>query len=105
MKVMKIFAKQLQKEIEDDCGVSFKGRIKSKRDRIKVEYRKGFELDENFKEIWEKIKYKTTYRVNYRSSDLINKASNEINEIPPITKTFLKSTKTAIKYDDEGVGF
>jgi len=99
------FAKQLQKEIEDDCGVSFKGRIKSKRDRIKVEYRKGFELDENFKEIWEKIKYKTTYRVNYRSSDLINKASNEINEIPPITKTFLKSTKTAIKYDDEGVGF
>ena len=99
------FAKQLQKEIEDDCGVSFKGRIKNKRDRIKVEYKKGFELDENFKEIWERIKYKTTYRVNYKSSDLIEKASNEIKEIPPVSKTVLKSTKTAIKYDDEGVGF
>ena len=99
------FAKQLQKEIEDDCGVSFKGRIKNKRDRVKVEYRKGFELDENFKEIWERIKYKTTYRVNYKSSDLIDKASNEIKEIPPITKTVLKSTKTAIKYDDKGVDF
>jgi len=99
------FAKQLQKEIEDDCGVSFKGRIKNKRDRVKVEYRKGFELDENFKEIWGRIKYKTTYRVNYKSSDLIYKASNEIKEIPPITKTVLKSTKTAIKYDDKGVGF
>jgi len=99
------FAKQLQKEIEDDCGVSFKGRIKNKRDRIKVEYRKGFELDENFKEIWERIKNKTTSRVNYKSSDLIYKASNEIKEIPEITKTVLKSTKTAIKYDDKGVGF
>ena len=99
------FAKQLQKEIEDDCGVSFKGRIKNKRDRVKVEYRKGFELDENFKEIWERIKYKTTYRVNYQTSDLIEKASNEIKEIPPITKTVLKSTKTAIKYDNKGVDF
>ena len=99
------FAKQLQKEIENDCGVSFKGRIKNKRDRIKVEYRKGFELDENFKEIWERIKHKTTYRVNYQTSDLIDKASNEIKEIPPISKAVIKSTKTALKYDDEGVGF
>ena len=99
------FAKQLQKEIEDDCGVSFKGRIKNKRDRVKVEYRKGFDLDENFKEIWERIKYKTTYRVNYQTSDLIYKASKEIKEIPPITKTVLKSTKTAIKYDNKGVDF
>lgn len=27
------FAKTLQKEIEDDCGVTFKGRIKNKRER------------------------------------------------------------------------
>ncbi len=99
------FAKQLQKEIEDDCGVSFKGRIKDARKEIKVNYKKGFKLDENFKEIWERIKYKTTYRVNYKSYDLIDKASREIIEIPEITKTVLKSTKTAIKYDDEGVGF
>ncbi len=99
------FAKQLQKEIEDDCGVSFKCRIKNKRDRVKVEYRKGFELDANFKEIWERIKYKTTYRVSYQTSGLIEKASNEINEIPEISKTVLKSTKTAIKYDDNGIGF
>ena len=99
------FAKQLQKEIEEDCGVSFKGRIKDARKKIKVNYKKGFKLDENFKEIWERIKYKTTYRVNYQTSDLIHKTSHEIKEIPEIKKTVLKSTKTAIKYDDEGVGF
>jgi type III restriction enzyme len=38
------FAKQLQAEIEEDCGVSFKGRIKNKRRRATVKYRKGFEL-------------------------------------------------------------
>ncbi len=40
------FARQLQSEIEEDCGVSFKGRIKNKHDRETVKYRKGFELDE-----------------------------------------------------------
>jgi type III restriction enzyme len=39
------FARQLQTEIEEDCGVSFKGRIKNKRERATVKYRKGFELD------------------------------------------------------------
>lgn len=42
------FAKQLQAEIEEDCGVSFKGRIKNKQKRETVKYRKGFELDQKF---------------------------------------------------------
>jgi type III restriction enzyme len=46
------FAQKLQTEIEQECGVSFEGRIKNKRDRVNVKYRKGFELDTNFKSIW-----------------------------------------------------
>ena len=34
------FAKTLQKEIEDDCGVEFKGRIKNKRERTAIKYLK-----------------------------------------------------------------
>jgi type III restriction enzyme len=59
------FARQLQTEIEEDCGVSFQGRIKNKQKRAAVKYRKGFELDEKFRDIWDKIKYQTTYRVDY----------------------------------------
>ena len=68
------FAKQLQTEIEEDCGVSFKGRIKNKQERATVKYRKGFELDEKFKEIWDKIKYQTTYKVDYNTLELIKNA-------------------------------
>jgi type III restriction enzyme len=58
------FAKTLQQEIEEDCGVEFTGRIKNKIERTAIKYRKGFEVDPRFLEIWEKLKKKTTYRVD-----------------------------------------
>jgi type III restriction enzyme len=61
------FAKALQKEIEDDCGVKFENRIKNKAERKKVNYRKGFEADPKFLQIWEKIKYKTKYSVDLQN--------------------------------------
>ena len=97
------FARQLQNEIEEDCGVSFKGRIKDKRKRIKVKYRKGFELDEKFKKIWDKIKHRTTYRVEYDTGELITKAAMAIKDMPEIKEAVIKSTKTALKFDKYGI--
>ena len=97
------FAKQLQTEIEEDCGVSFKGRIKNKQKRTTVKYRKGFELDEKFKNIWDRIKYQTTYRVEYDTPELIKKAANAVNQMPAIRKTVIKTTKTALEFDDGGI--
>lgn len=57
------FVKSLQKEIEEECGVSFKGRIKDKAQRARVIYKKGFTADPLFLELWEKINHKTPYRV------------------------------------------
>jgi type III restriction enzyme len=97
------FARQLQTEIEEDCGVSFKGRIKNKQERATVKYRKGFELDEKFREIWDKIKHQTTYKVDYDTSDLIRKASKALNQMPEIKKAVIKATKTALKFDETGI--
>jgi type III restriction enzyme len=97
------FARQLQTEIEDDCGVSFKGRIKNKRRRATVKYRKGFELDEKFREIWDRIKYQTTYRVKYDTQELIRKASKAVEQMPAIKKAVIKTTKTALKFDESGI--
>ena len=97
------FAKQLQNEIEEDCGVSFKGRIKDKRKRGRVKYRKGFELDEKFKDIWEKIKYHTSYKVDYKTSDLIKKAAEAVEQMPAIKKALIKTTKTALQFDEYGI--
>jgi len=97
------FAKQLQSEIEEECGVTFKGRIKDKQKRTTVKYRKGFELDEKFKDIWNRIKHETTYKVNYKTEELIRKASKAINQMPAVKKAVIKTTKTSLEFDDSGI--
>ena len=97
------FAKKLQKEIEDDCGVAFTGRIKDKRKRETVKIKKGYQLDKNFLELWEKIKHKTRYRVNYSTEELIQKATTAINKMPEISAPIIKSIKTGVDIVREGV--
>ena len=97
------FAKTLQQEIEDDCGVSFTGRIKNKRERTPIKYRKGFEADPRFLEIWEKLKKKTSYRVDYKTDELILFATKAIKDLPEIKAPSIRSTKVQIEMTDEGV--
>ena len=75
------FAKTLQQEIEEDFGVEFAGRIKKKADRKTIKYRKGFEADPKFLEIWEKLKKKTTYRVDYNTRELITLAAKALKNL------------------------
>lgn len=97
------FAKALQKEIEEDCGVDFTGRTKNKNDRKKVQYRKGFEADPKFLQIWDKIKFHTKYSVEYKTSDLITLAAKAVKEMPEIKKPTIKSTKKKVLITNEGV--
>ncbi|MBU0478062.1 DEAD/DEAH box helicase family protein [bacterium] len=97
------FAKQLQTEIEEDCGVSFKGRIKNKQKRATVKYRKGFALDDKFKEIWGRIKNKTTYSVHYETQELIREAAKAVKEMPAVKKAIIKTSKTVLEFDDAGI--
>lgn len=98
------FAKALQKEIEEECGVSFTGRIKNKQTRTAIKYRKGFAADPRFLEIWEKLKRKTTYRVDYRTDELITLAAKALKNLPEIKSPSIRSTKIGITMKGEGVG-
>ena len=98
------FAKALQKEIEDDCGVTFTGRIKKTQDRTEIKYRKGFEADPEFLKIWEKIKHKTTYRVDYNTAELITLSAKAVKDVGEIKAPSIRSTKTGITMTGEGVG-
>jgi len=97
------FAKALQKEIEEDCGVDFSGRTKNKNDRKVVKYRKGFEADPKFLQIWDKIKFHTRYKVEYNTNDLITLAAKEVHDMPETKKPSIKSTKKKVLITDEGV--
>jgi len=98
------FAKALQKEIQEDCGVDFSGRTKNKNDKKKVNYRKGFEADPKFLQIWEKIRFHTKYSVHYDTDKLITLAANAVSKMDETKKPTIRSTKKKILITDEGVG-
>ena len=98
------FAKALQNEIQEDCGVDFSGRTKNKNDKEKVNYRKGFEADPKFLQIWEKIKFKTKYSVDYDTQKLIEIAADSVNKMDETKKPAISSTKKKVLITEEGVG-
>jgi type III restriction enzyme len=97
------FAKALQKEIEEDCGVIFTGRIKDKNKREKLNYRNGFQADPKFLQIWEKIKFQTKYNVAYQTSDLVTLAAKAMKEMPETKKPSVRSTKNEVIMGTDGV--
>jgi type III restriction enzyme len=97
------FAKALQNEIQEDCGVDFTGRLKNRGDRQKVNLRKGFEADPKFLQIWEKIKFHTRYSVDYRTNELIAMSAKAVKNMPETNKPTIKSTKQRVVITQEGV--
>lgn len=90
------FAKSLQQEIEEECGVSFQGRVKDKSKKKTIKYRKGFQADPRFLEIWDKIKHETSYRVEFSTSDLIRNAAKVVSDLPVVKAPVIVSQKNRI---------
>ncbi len=61
--------------------------IKDAGKRENVNLNKSIYLGEEFKALWERIKYKTTFRVDFNVQDLIDKCAKEINENLIVGKT------------------
>lgn len=97
------FAKQLQKEIQDECGVEFKGRIKNKADRVSVELKKNYQFDQKFLDLWNRIKYKTLYRVFYDTNTLVTKCVKAIKAFGEIKRPVLVSVKARLNITEEGI--
>ncbi|MDR0591583.1 MAG: DEAD/DEAH box helicase family protein [Candidatus Nomurabacteria bacterium] len=89
------FSRKLQTEIETETGVEFGGRIKKKADRKRVRLTKKLELDESFRELWDRIKYKTRYHVEFADADLVSETVKMLSEVI-ITKPRITSTTTRI---------
>jgi len=97
------FARKLQTEIEEECGVEFKDRIANKRERRKAKLVPGWRMDPNFKALWDKIQHKTRYSVTYETPDLVAKAAEAVGKMPKIEAPKLVALKSRMKITDEGV--
>lgn len=98
------FARALQTEIEQETGVKFTGRIKNARQRQKVELKKGWNLDPHFLDLWERIKHKTDYKVDYKTDDLIENASEAVKAMPAVPKPQILRTKTLTIFERDEDG-
>lgn len=92
------FARLLQQEIADDCGVEFaNGGAKPKRARAVMKTRDDFAADPLFQEIWQKINRQTRYRVNFSTEELISRAAENIAKLPEIAKAHISSEKVKLQ--------
>jgi len=97
------FARKLQTEIEEECGVEFEGRIANKRERRTANLVKGWRLNPDFQELWSRIGKKTRYSVTYGTPDLIAKASEAVKKMPAIKAPKIVALKSRMKISNEGV--
>ena len=97
------FARKLQTELEDECGVSFKDRIVNKRERRKVALRKERLLSEDFRQLWERISHKTRYRVEFPTAELVARAARVLKDEPEVSTPQISVIKSEVKFSAQGV--
>ena len=102
---------ELPEEVEDQKDqitsmlrkLAGKLNIKNADDKKVVKLRKSVLLDDDFKELWERIKYKTTYRVNFDAEKLIEECSKALRDGLRVGKARFRYEKAKTEIDRGGV--
>ncbi|MCX7062057.1 MAG: DEAD/DEAH box helicase family protein [Gammaproteobacteria bacterium] len=98
------FAQQLQAEMTE-AGVAFrKEMVRNERDTVKLALRKGYQADERFLALWERIKTRTRYRVQYDVNALVRDAAQTLREqMPKLAAPKLVLTRAELSIAEPGV--
>ncbi|WP_314619373.1 DEAD/DEAH box helicase family protein [uncultured Selenomonas sp.] len=93
-----------RKEIEDVCRRAC-GRlpIQDARKRETVELNKEVYLSEDFKELWDKIKWKTRYRVNFSTDKLLEECRKEMAAELKVAAAKIVQTRAEVTIEEAGV--
>lgn len=97
------FAAQLPQIKEVLRKLAGKLEIKNADERQMVKTRQAVLQSAEFKALWERIRHKTTYRVQFDNEALILKCVAAIKDGPPITKTRLEWRKADLSIGKAGV--
>lgn len=79
--------------------------IKRSEEKQKIKVKEAVLLSTEFKELWERIKFKTTYSVNFKASELIEACIKNINNRLVISKGRITYTTNIIDVSKGGVSF
>jgi type III restriction enzyme len=103
LKLPEPFAAQLPQIKEVLRKLAGKLEIKNADDRQQIKTRQAVLQSAEFKALWERIRHKTTYRVQFDNELLIRKCTEAIKDGPPITKTRLEWRKADLAIGKAGV--
>jgi type III restriction enzyme len=77
--------------------------IKNADDRKQVKLNKAVFLGQEFKDLWERVKYRTTFRVDFDSEKLIEKCAEEIQKSLVVGRARFITRKARLEVDRGGV--
>ena len=99
------YAAALQADIERDTSVQFENRIKNARDKAQIKLTKELTREScpEFFEIWDKIKFKTRYQVEYDSVELIQKAVAAVKKMEETKRPILSAQTARIGFGNTGI--
>lgn len=103
LKLPDAFAAQLPQVKEILRKLAGKLDIKNADERVQVKTRQAILHSEEFQSLWNRIKHRTTYRVQFDNEKLISDCSTAIRECPPITKTRVQIRKADLSIGRGGV--
>jgi type III restriction enzyme len=99
------FANQLQAEMTE-AGVRFKREmVQNEREKVSIRLRKGWQTDEAFLALWERIRARTRYEVHYSTDELVAKAAARMrsNQWTPIERPKVLLTRADLNQTAKGV--
>lgn len=77
--------------------------IKNADDRREVPVRKSVLISPEFRALWDRVKHKTTYRVQFDNEKLVERCIQALNEAPPVGATRLQWHKAGMTIGKAGV--
>ncbi|WP_227875171.1 hypothetical protein [Oceanisphaera profunda] len=85
-------------------GLSIKKHEEKKTAQLREDNCKQVVLGENFKALWDRIKYKTTYRVSFDVGDLVAKCIDEIRATVDVRSAKFDYTKVSVEISKAELG-
>jgi type III restriction enzyme len=97
------FARKLQVELQDECGVEFGRRLNNARERRQIKLRKGWKADPEFLALWGRINARTKYCVRFKTEDVLRSAAKAIRSMPPVKMSQIRVKRGALNYTEDGI--
>jgi type III restriction enzyme len=97
------FARKLQTEIEEECGVSFAGRIANRKKQRTARLKPGWKLNADFQALWQRIQHKTRFAVEYDSAALIDSAARRLAAMEGIAPARIVVQKAEVQMNEQGL--